>query len=755
MRHIIGSALLATFAILLAAPARAQDPAPPAPAPTPAPAPAPAPAADDDEPDAEAEPDPIDVFIGGAHAKDTGGSAHLVSTKQLERFEYDDPQKVLVGVPGVYLRGEDGFGLRPNIGMRGALSDRSKKITLMEDGVLFAPAPYSAPAAYYFPLITRMAAVRVVKGPAAIAYGPHTVAGAIDFVSTGIPDEPSAMVDAAFGQYLSRKLHLRLGASEGKLGVVVEGVHLANEGFKHLDGTSGGGDTGFARNEWMVKGRYDLGQIGETWNELEVKVGFSTELSNESYLGLTTADFAVDPYRRYVSSALDVMEWYRTSFAATYRMRRGADLDVTTTAYRNDLDRTWNRVQGMRGASIQDVLASPDDPRNQIFLGVLRGDAAASTADEDLIYGPNDRSFVSQGLQTTLRWRPKTGPFSHRIEAGVRGHYDAIDRVHTRRAYGVDRGGIVPTDDTIVTETDNEASTLALAMHALDAVTWKFLTVTAGARVESIRSESEDALSDESVRLGQQVVLPGGGIFFALPADLGAFAGAYRGFSPVPPPASPSTEAEQSIAYEWGLRWSPRDLRIEVIGFASDYSNLANICTASTGCDPADLDRQFDGGTALVGGLEAYVQSEVAITDELRLPGRVAYTYTHAEFTSDFTSADPIFGDVVAGDAVPYIPPHQLSASAGVETDRWGAYLSGTYVASMREVAGSGEPGPFEANDASFVLDAAGHVVVVPGLTGYITVQNLLDSTYVASHRPFGARPGAPIWIQAGAKLQL
>jgi len=697
-----------------------------------------------------APPDPIDVFIGGARARDTSGSAHLITTKQLERFEQDDPHKVLLAVPGVYVRGEDGFGLRPNIGMRGALSDRSKKITLMEDGVLFAPAPYSAPAAYYFPLITRMTAVRVVKGPSAIAYGPHTVAGAIDLVTTPVPDGPQGMVDLAFGQYASRKLHLRLGTSAGPIGIVIEGVHLGSDGFKELDG---GGDTGFARNEWMLKGRYDLGQVGDTWNELELKAGFSTESSDESYLGLTSADFERTPYRRYAASSLDHMEYDRTAFALTHRMRRGTDLELTTTAYRNDLHRTWNRLQGLRGADLQDVLENPDDPRNQIFLGVLRGEAAPSTPDEDLIYGPNDRAFVSQGLQTTLRWQPKTGPLSHRIEAGVRGHFDSIERLHTRRAYGVEGDVLRPTSDTVVTEADNEAETLALAMHAIDAVTWKLLTLTGGARIESIRNEAEDALTQESVRVAQQVVLPGGGLFVALPADLGIFFGAYRGFSPIPPPGSASTEPEENVAYEFGARWSPKKLRIEVIGFASDYDNLTNVCTASTGCDPSDLDRQFDGGSAFVGGVEGYIESEMPITDELRLPGRLAYTFTHAEFTSDFTSADPIFGEIVAGDTVPYVPSQQLSASLGLETDRWGTHVSGTYVGSMREVAGSGEPGPFEATDDNFVLDASGNVVVVKGVTTYVTARNLLNATYVASHRPFGARPGAPLWIQVGAKL--
>ena len=82
-----------------------------------------------------------------------------------------------------------------------------EKLNVMEDGVLIAPAPYASPAAYYSPTAGRMESIEIVKGPAAIKYGPRTVGGSINMISTRIPEALGGTLKARFGTDAQSVVH--------------------------------------------------------------------------------------------------------------------------------------------------------------------------------------------------------------------------------------------------------------------------------------------------------------------------------------------------------------------------------------------------------------------------------------------------------------------------------------------------------------------------------------------------------------------
>jgi Fe(3+) dicitrate transport protein len=52
------------------------------------------------------------------------------------------------------------------------------------------------------------------------------------------------------------------------------------------------------------------------------------------------------------------------------------------------------------------------------------------------------------------------------------------------------------------------------------------------------------------------------------------------------------------------------------------------------------------------------------------------------------------------------------------------------------------------------VIDVSARLKLLGPLSVYANVRNLLDDQNIVSHRPYGARPNAPRWIQAGAKVE-
>jgi Fe(3+) dicitrate transport protein len=680
------------------------------------------------------------------------GARAELTKEALERDEHDDLHKVLRGVAGVYLRDEDGYGLRPNIGMRGAAADRSAKVTLMEDGVLIAPAPYTAPAAYYVPLVTRLSRIEVTKGPSAVRFGPATVGGAIDLIGEPFPAERAGYVDIAGGSDLYGKLHARAAERRERWGVMAEYVHLRSDGFKELDG---GGPTGFDKNDVQLTARFMSPPSASTYHQWDLRAGYGNETSHETYIGLTEQDFLAKPQRRYVASTLDEMNWDHWRLRATHRVDIGLDTRIETAAYRHKFDRAWGKVDGLVGQrDLYRLLANPDAGANQAYYQILTGQLDSSSPEEQLILGTNDRQFTSQGVQSTLSLERSTGPLTHHLDAGVRIHFDRANRRRTEDTYDMMGGQLVRTARPQALVLDSRAETTALATYVQDKVIYKRLEVAAGARVELIDYRFADYLTMAQHDGNYGVLIPGAGAEYHITDEASVLAGVHRGFVPVAPSADSGVKPESSINYEAGARWRDDLISADVIGFFSDYSNLKGSCTLAAGCTEVQEGEEYNGGEVFAWGVEAQVSGDIPVVEKkkISLPVSAAYTLTRSRFRHGFDSEFAGWGTVMEGDELPYLPRHLISATAGLKTPRLEVAATTRYQSETRDVAGQGAIDARERLSPLFTVDLSAHVRLKPWAELYSTCSNVLDEQVIVSRRPYGSRPNPPRMFAIGYK---
>ena len=257
------------------------------------------------------------------------GSMQRLSAKMLRQMSYANPMQSLHALAGLNLVEEDGFGLRPNIGMRGSGTDRSARVTLMEDGVLMVPAPFTP----HPPRTTspRWPAwkVEVRKGGSQIAFGPQTAGGALNMVSTSIPDEELAgRVRMETGSFGNQQTHTAVGANRAHGATASSGCSLpatvsrcsmevGTRGFDKADRV--------AKLQWSsANGRHVL----------RGKAMSSEEESRETYLGLAQADFDVSPMRRYAASAQDLMTTAHSHTVVGHEFKPTDDLALTTEVFK-------------------------------------------------------------------------------------------------------------------------------------------------------------------------------------------------------------------------------------------------------------------------------------------------------------------------------------------------------------------------------------------------------------------------------------
>lgn len=672
------------------------------------------------------------LIIGDREAaRSVAGSGSVISAEQLRIEAATDINQLLKTVPGIYIREEDGEGLRPNIGIRGATSERSSKITLMEDGVMIAPAPYADPSAYYFPTAARQTAVEVLKGAPLLRYGPQTTGGVVNMVSTPIPEGNNGALNLTTDQRGSTDFHGWWGAQAGAFSWLLETVQRDNEGFKDID--RGRDDTGFDIEDYVTKLAWESQGDGPK-QRLFFKAQYSEELSNETYLGLSDADFKEDSTRRYGLSAIDNMDNRHSGVQANYSIELSEQVRASVLAYRNDFQRDWFKLSG--GAAFVNA-ANAGDATAQ---GILDG----NIDQRNLSYKHNNRSYESQGVE--LNFALSLG--SHNVDLGVRSHEDQSDRYQETEKYDQLGGTLVYQSTVLPGASDNRiGSAEALTFWLTD--TWQAndrLQLTAALRHESVDSkELRYNAPDRSIlaqRRGNESSewLPGASFTYELSDQWQLLAGLHRGFSPLGGSATDTQEPETSDNWEAGLRYANNGWFFEGIGFYSDFSDKSENCSLASPCSNGETSGTYTTGEATVSGLELQASTAFEL-GEFAIPLDIAYTWTDAKISRDDANTG-----VRKGDLLKDVPEHVYSIRTGFEhRNGWNNYLVAKYIDEQCvSVSCNRSASPRKSTDKLLVIDWISRYQLNEKLEAYLKVENLLDEQEIVSRNPDGARPNKP-----------
>ena len=680
-------------------------------------------------------------------AKNLAGSGTVINNEDLEKAMDTDIAKILSAVPGMYMRTEEGYGLRPNISIRGTAIERSGKVAIMEDGVLVAPSPYTSSAAYYFPTTGRIHSVEVLKGPSAVSQGPQTIGGAINLISTPIPELNSGKFVQELGENGMSRTHAYYGGTSGKLGALIEVHDHSSDGFDSIANV--GGNTGFDKSDLMIKARYESGNHSLTFKMVDLD-----ETSNQSYVGLSQASFNANPRMRYGATAYDEMMNDGDQSSLTY-VGDFDNFDIVFTSWSNDYHRDWFKVSDFNNDSEH----GERDDINELISDANNGSVnAQAILDGELAveieYKHNNRYYTNEGYQFVI----STDIGIHAIKLGYRDMEDSESRVQAYEyADQAADGSLSALYGYVGLGGSNNRlrQSAATSYYLEDTMDFGRLNLTVGYRSEDYDQRHrrwDEGAGPNLIAVRNTIVRD---TFaendhttssFAATYDLNdnvmLVAGFHQGMTPMF-----GVEPEEADNTEIGLRFSEGTTNIEAFYFSSDYSNLAAECTLVSGasCDATES-AVFSGGEADVSGLEfsgSWIIEGVGVT----YPIALSYTSTDATFNN--SSESDYFGLVAAGDDLPYIPSSSMSLVAGFISD---SGLSGNLrlidVGSSCSIAACGK---FNKIDAHTILDANLKKSLNDSMDVYVIIENILDDENIISRAPSeGARSQKPRTMKVG-----
>lgn len=672
---------------------------------------------------------PAVTIIGEPDAAEKiAGSAQVVDAETLRASRVFTTSEALRKLPGVSVRDEEGFGLRPNIGIRGLNPTRSSKTLLLEDGIPITYGVYGENASYYHPPIERFDRIEVLKGAGVNLYGPTTIGGVINYITPIPSQEIGGALSLAGG---NRDYFNGHGTVSG-LGQRFDYVRKQGNGARD--------NTDLAIDDVNYKGLVALGD-----HSLIARVNYYRENSQVSYSGLTEAEFR-NFGARYNPFENDRFDAYRWGASLTDEWTIGR-ARLTTNVYFANFARNWwrqssNTTDGQCGAAFTTAR-----------LNGQSVDSNACNSTQGRV-----RDYYNAGIEPRLKLPYNLFGLENELQTGVRYHYERQDRLQINATSPTGRNGALVEN--------NRRSSDAVSGYAQNEIRYGDFTFAPGVRVEYVDYFRRNLINAAEGSTNLTKVLYSFSGSYAITQGLTAYTGVHKGFAP------PSTadivdnnggvadvNAESSVNFEAGLRSRPvAGVALEATYFRNDFNNLIAVGQIAGGNLP------LAEGEALFEGLELSGRADIGTW----LPGAhnpffvLAYTLLPtAEQSSALIRVDN--GAAVPGSAagrrLPYAPRHNPTTTFGYNhPNGFEGRLEAVYIGSQASdfantdaAAANGLSG--KISGATVWNLALNYDVPNTGLGLFVTAKNLFDHTYIVD-RTRGIVPGAPRLIQGGVEYR-
>lgn len=561
-----------------------------------------------------------------AEVRSYPGSRSVVSAEDLRKASVRGLDDALQRVPGVKVFDETGTGALPQISVRGLYESRSGRVQALSDGIPLSLAPYGQTSLSLFPqTLATVERIDIVRGGAAVQYGPNNVGGVINFISKPIPQQ--------WQTTLQERATFAPGGRSLWDSYIGTGGYLTDNFGLQLDLNTVTGEYGREHSDsevqnYRLRGQWDID------DERSLSFGVQRYKADLDLAGaLSVADYRDDP--RQSTRELDRFEGDTDRVWGTYNQYLGAigPFDAVEFSWTNFAHNSYRNF----------IIGLPFTP-----------DATPDTLQD----APRD--FRVWGSEPRLSMSIDGDSVSQTWLLGARLVKEDVD-------FKVNRQNLATGAHSVIRDWtfDDEAKAAYLSneLKLLDGR----LTITPGVRYEHARMEYADGVSGIERETVAEEWLPGLSLGYQLTDAWFAYANAQKSLR-APQITSivkdGDVAAELAWNYETGVRYTPwQGLRVDLGLYRIDFEDQIEYNRSN--------DRFENLGSTRHQGIESEIFWTPAALPELDL--HASYAYLDSEQRAG----------VFKGNEVPFASEHQFTVDGRYRfADAWTYSLDGLYVSS-------------------------------------------------------------------------